>query len=120
MSRTDEYNQAARKRLDWEESGRLCPLDLHAAGPCFAKSWQGQVENEAPYAGAIMIQVGFTMRDTINIYIWMPAPAMPYAPWIIRGLLFRTGYRMEEVSELWAEILNTGSAPEHSQINMEI
>ena len=71
---------------------------------------------------SVMVQINFE-HSGIGITlknVWIPEAAMPFAPWIIRGLLFRSGYRMEEISGLWAEILNTGSSPEDSEINMDI
>ena len=71
---------------------------------------------------SVMVQINFE-HSGIGITlknVWIPEAAMPFAPWIIRGLLFRSGYRMEEISGLWAEILNTGSSREDSEINMDI
>lgn len=97
--------------------------------PCFS-ILDDECERVSPYPGAILIQVGFCSplspraenhTDEMDaVHIWMPADAMTYAPWIIRGLLFRAGFQMENIDGLWAQILNTSSAPEHSQINMEI
>ena len=74
---------------------------------------------------SVMVQINFELSNHFTQArlirnVWIPEAAMPFAPWIIRGLLFRSGYRMEEISGLWAEILNTGSSPEDSEINMDI
>tara|TARA_R110002110_G_scaffold4801_1_gene24078 strand:+ start:3138 stop:3485 length:348 start_codon:yes stop_codon:yes gene_type:complete len=71
---------------------------------------------------SVMVQINFE-HSGIGITlknVWIPEAAMPFAPWIIRGLLFRCGYHMENISGLWAEILNTGSSPEDSEIYMDI
>jgi hypothetical protein len=95
------------------------------AAPCFV--------GEGTPQDAVLVQIGFiTLDDTaygsrghrrgdeLCMNIWIPAPAMPFAPWIIRGLLFRAGYRMEYMDGLWAQIMHSGSSVEDSMIDMDI
>ncbi|HIA01374.1 MAG TPA: hypothetical protein EYN66_05610 [Myxococcales bacterium] len=86
--------------------------------PCFV--------GEGTPQDAVLVQIGFLScyrgesgkEQCMNI--WIPAPAMPCAPWIIRGLLFRSGWHMENVGGLWAQIMHSGSSVEDSMIDMDI